>query len=129
MTTQQRPDLDHKLATLIGYLLRIGVISAAIIVLAGGVLYLVENAFTTPDYHTFHEASAEARTLSGIWHNALALHSYGIIQLGLLVLVATPVMRVVFSIVGFALERDFLYVVATVIVLGVLLYSLLLRGI
>jgi uncharacterized membrane protein len=128
MATERQTDLDRKLAAIIGHLLRIGVITAAAIVLTGGVLYLADNAFTTPDYHTFHEASTYSRTLSGIWQNALALNSYGIIQLGLLVLVATPVMRVIFSIVVFALERDLLYVTATVIVLGVLLYSFLVRG-
>ena len=56
---------------------------------------------------------------------ALALHARAIIQLGLLLLIATPVARVVFSVYAFARQRDWVYVVVTLIVLGVLLYSLL----
>ena len=46
------------------------------------------------------------------------------IQLGLLVLIATPIARVAFSLVAFALQRDRIYVIVTLIVLAVLLYSL-----
>jgi uncharacterized membrane protein len=52
----------------------------------------------------------------------------GLIQLGLLFLIATPIARVAFSIVGFAIERDRMYVVFTLIVLAILLYSLLGSG-
>ena len=52
----------------------------------------------------------------------------GWIQLGLLVLIATPIARVAFCIVAFALEHDRLYVLFTVIVLIVLLYSLIGSG-
>ena len=53
------------------------------------------------------------------------LHGKSIIQFGLLLLIATPIARVMFSVVGFAVERDYLYVALTLIVLGVLLYSLI----
>jgi uncharacterized membrane protein len=45
-------------------------------------------------------------------------------QLGLLLLIATPIARVMFSAVAFAMERDRMYVGFTLIVLAVLLYSL-----
>ena len=51
-------------------------------------------------------------------------HGQAIIQFGLLLLIATPVARVAFAAIGFAMERDYLYVVITLIVLVVLLYSL-----
>jgi uncharacterized membrane protein len=120
--------MDRKLEVVIGHTLRIGVITAAVIVLIGGVLYLVENRSTAVQYHAFHAASKHSDTLSGIVRNVLALNSYGIIQLGLLVLIATPVMRVVFSIIAFAMERDIVYVIVTLIVLAVLVYSLLAKG-
>jgi uncharacterized membrane protein len=56
--------------------------------------------------------------------SALRFSSRGVIQLGLLLLVATPVARVIFSVFAFARQRDFTYVVITLIVLGVLLFSL-----
>ena len=57
--------------------------------------------------------------------SALSLSSGGIIQAGLLLLIATPVARVVFSVFAFALQRDRTYVFVTLIVLGILLYSLM----
>jgi uncharacterized membrane protein len=120
--------MDRKLEVVIGHTLRIGVITAAVIVLIGGVLYLVENRSTAVQYHAFHAASKHSDTLSGIVRNVLALNSYGIIQLGLLVLIATPILRVVFSIIAFAMERDIVYVIVTLIVLAVLVYSLLAKG-
>jgi uncharacterized membrane protein len=47
-----------------------------------------------------------------------------VIQLGILVLIATPVARVLFSMLGFGLEKDWMYVGVTAIVLVLLLYSL-----
>ena len=128
MTENRQTRMDQKLEAVIGHTLRIGVITAAVIVLIGGVLYLVQDGSTSPDYHGFHAASRHSDNLSGIIRNIRSLNSDGIIQLGLLVLIATPIVRVMLSVVAFALERDLLYVVATVIVLGILLYSLLVRG-
>jgi hypothetical protein len=68
----------------------------------------------------FHAASTYSRTLPGIFRNALTFNSSGIIQLGLLVLVAAPVLRVIFSVIAFVIERNILYTVATLIMLGVL---------
>jgi len=119
---------DRQLETIIGYTLRLGVTAAAVLVLAGGVYYLIGNAHMAADYHTFHPAAKNVLDLSSIVHNALTLSSLGIIQLGLLVLVATPILRVILSVVAFALERDALYTVVTSIVLVVLLYSLLAKG-
>jgi uncharacterized membrane protein len=120
--------IDQKLEVVIGYTLRIGVVTAAVIVLIGGVLYLVENRSAPANYHAFHAASRHSASLSGIVRNIRAFDSRGIIQLGLLVLVATPIMRVMFSIIAFAMERDITYVIVTLIVLAVLLYSLFADG-
>ena len=128
MIKNRRTAMDQKLAVVIGYTLRIGVVTAAMIVLIGGVLYLVQNHSTAVHYDAFHAASKHSDNLSGIVRNVRAWNSYGIIQLGLLVLIATPIMRVMFSVIAFALERDIVYVVVTLVVLGVLLYSLLAKG-
>ena len=127
MTTRQTV-IDRRLEVVIGYTLRIGVITAAIIVLIGGVLYLIENRSAATDYRTFHAVSKHSGSLSGIVWNIRTFDSRGVIQLGLLVLIATPIMRVVFSIIAFALERDIVYVIVTLIVLAVLLYSFLAKG-
>jgi len=129
MTDNRQTRMDQRLEIVIGYTLRIGVLTAAVIVLIGGILYLIQNGSITPDYHAFPATATPYDNLAGIVRNIRSLNSYGIIQLGLLVLIATPIVRVIFSVVAFALERDVLYAVATLIVLAVLLYSLLGKGV
>jgi uncharacterized membrane protein len=63
--------------------------------------------------------------VSQIVHQAIGMHPLGLIQFGLILLIATPVARVVFSVLGFALERDWMYVLITILVLGLLIYTLL----
>jgi uncharacterized membrane protein len=115
---------DARTEAIIGTLLRAGVILSASVVFIGGILFLIRYGSTRPHYGVFQGEPDDLRSLFGIIHSATALHGRGIIQLGLLVLIATPVARVVFSVVAFALERDRLYVVVTLIVLGVLTFSL-----
>ncbi len=115
---------DERVEKILGNLLRSGVISAAIVVLAGGILYLIRYGGDLPHYSLFRGEPAEFRSVEGIITAALGFRSRGLIQLGLLLLVATPLARVAFSIVAFALEGDRIYIVVTLIVLGVLLYSL-----
>ncbi|MBV8050223.1 MAG: DUF1634 domain-containing protein [Acidobacteriaceae bacterium] len=119
---------DQNIEDIIGNLLRAGVMTSAAIVLAGGIVYLLRHGSSHPDYHVFRGEPLELRTLKGIVHNAFTFHGRGIIQLGLLLLIATPVARVAFSIWGFAVERDRMYVLFTAIVLVILLYSLLGAG-
>ena len=116
---------DFKLEQMIGALLRAGVLVSALVVFIGGVLYLHQHGGARPDYHNFHGAPEELRSVPGVVKAASTFDSRGIIQFGLLLLVLTPIARVVFSAVGFLLERDSLYVAITALVLAVLLYSLL----
>ncbi|MGA9980191.1 MAG: DUF1634 domain-containing protein [Candidatus Sulfotelmatobacter sp.] len=115
---------DRRMETIIGNLLRAGVLLSALIVFVGGVLYLVRQGHSPADYRVFRGEPADLRSIRGILRDALALRGRSIIQLGLLFLIATPVARVAFSIFGFAEERDRMYVVVTSIVLLVLVYSL-----
>jgi len=110
---------------IIGNLLRIGVTVAALVVLAGGVAYLVFHPGATQNFRAFSGEPAELRSVSAIVKGSLALHSVQIIQLGLLLLIITPVARVTFSVLAFALQRDRTYVIVTLIVLSLLLYSVL----
>ena len=93
-------------------------------VLAGGVVYLIRHGSAAPDYHAFRSEPADLRTVPGIVAVTLMGRGRGIIQLGLLLLIATPIVRVAFSLVAFSLERDRTYVVVTLIVLAILLYGL-----
>jgi len=121
----QREWTDRKIEQIVGNLLRAGVILSAVVVLYGGVLYLIKYGHATADYRIFRGEPTDLKSLSGIVRDAFTLHSRGLIQLGLLLLIATPVARVAFSIFGFAKEKDRMYVAFTVIVLLILLYSLI----
>src|SRR5512147_2535787 len=124
MPQSRRPWSDEKVEEIVGNLLRSGVIASAIFVLAGGIIYLIRYGANLPEYSIFRGEPAEFRSVEGILKAAFALRSRGLIQLGLLLLIATPVARVVFSIFAFALQRDRIYIVVTLIVLAVLIYSL-----
>jgi len=116
---------DQRIEKIVGNLLRAGVIIAASVVFAGGVFYLIRYGNIHPNFSLFRGEPSDMRSLAGIFHDAFILRPRGIIQFGLLLLIATPVARVAFSAVAFALEKDRLYVVITLIVLAVLLFSLL----
>jgi uncharacterized membrane protein len=114
-------DLDRQLAAA----LRAGVMFAAAIVAAGAVLYLVRHGAETPAYQAFRGEPADLRSIAGIWRAAWSFSGRGIIQFGLLLLIATPVARVLLSVIGFVRERDWLYVQVTAVVFALLMYSLL----
>lgn len=116
---------DHEVEQIIGQLLRAGVLLAAMVVLVGAVLYLRQSAHQYPHYHTFRGVAGQLKSITGVAHGVAALDPESIIQLGLLLLIATPVARVAFSVAAFALEHDAMYVIMTLIVLGVLLFSLI----
>ena len=115
---------DRQVEQIVGSLLRAGVIVAATVVFAGAVIYLVRHGKEAADYHTFRDESLELRGLSGIVKSAWQLHGRGLIQLGLLLLIATPVARVVFTVFAFFMERDHTYVAVSLVVLGILLLGL-----
>jgi uncharacterized membrane protein len=116
---------DQRVEVIIGNLLRTGVIVSAAIVLFGASIYLIRHGMASADYHVFQGEPNDLRTLHGIVARSIHLSGRGIIQLGLLLLIATPVARVAFAIYGFAAEGDRLYVGFTIIVFAVLLYSLI----
>ena len=119
---------DEQLANIIGNLLRIAVMVAAAFVLFGGILYLVKYGAGLPDYRVFHGEPKDLRSIGGIIQEVLDFRRRGLIQLGLLLLMLTPVARVLFSLVAFGLQRDRAYVVITLIVFGVLIFSLIWGG-
>jgi uncharacterized membrane protein len=119
-----RPWSDFRIEQTVGNLLRFGVILAAAVVTAGAAMFLIRHGGDPPHYGIFRGEPSDLRHVGGIVTDAFSGHARGLMQLGLLLLIATPVARVVFSVVGFALERDHAYVLITLIVLGVLVFSL-----
>jgi uncharacterized membrane protein len=125
MTNHHPGPSDHAVEQLVGRLLQIGVAVAGIVTAFGGLLLLAYHGHEIPVYTPFRGEPEEIRTLPGIVHGTMALDPRAIIQLGLVLLIATPILRVAFTWVAFALQRDRMYVAITTIVLAVLLYGLL----
>jgi uncharacterized membrane protein len=120
------PDLrqDQRMDQIMAVLLRSGVLLAASLIFIGGIVYLSRHDLPTINYRVFQGEPQELRTVGGILREAVKFHGRGFIQLGLLVLIATPVARVLFSVFAFVYEKDWTYVAITMIVLALLCYSL-----
>ena len=116
---------DQRLETVIGRMLQFGVFLAAAVVAAGAAFYLLRHYSEPVNYRHFAEAGPSIQTLGGIIHSAAHLSGEGLIQLGLVLLILTPVARVVMAIVGFLMEKDWLYTVVSLIVFLVLAFSLI----
>lgn len=119
---------DKQMDRAIGRLLRFGVLFSAVLVSFGGILYLQHPLRSAPRYNQFFAERLLSQGVAGVLRNAVHLNATSIIQLGLLVLIATPVARVAFCIVGFARQKDRLYVVISSSVLVILIYSLIQGG-
>ncbi len=115
---------DKRVDEIIGTLLRTGVILAAAVVFTGGVFYLALDRSSPAQYAVFRGEPGALSHVSAILGDAFARDPRGIIQLGILLLIATPVARVIFTVFAFAYQRDWTYVAITLIVLALLLYSL-----
>jgi uncharacterized membrane protein len=109
---------DERLELIVGNLLRAGVVLSALVVAAGAVWYLAASGSTPVAYHQFHPGPAGLHSLEAL------PGPLKVIEIGLLLLIFTPVARVGFALVAFYLERDHVYVGVTLAVLLVLLYSI-----
>jgi len=115
---------DSRMETIMGRLLQVGVFAASVVVLTGGVLYVRAHSGVAVDYSTFVSEPAGLRSVSGLFWLLRAGDPVAVIQVGVLLLIATPIARVVFAVIAFALERDRLYVVVSLAVLAILMISL-----
>jgi uncharacterized membrane protein len=115
---------DQAVDERLGRVLQAGVILAGTVVFLGALVYLWRHGHETVNYAQFHGEPEELRTLSGIVNSTLAGRARGIIQLGLLLLVATPIARVAFAGYAFARQRDWFYVAVSLFVLLFLIASL-----
>ncbi|MDR6565526.1 MULTISPECIES: DUF1634 domain-containing protein [Chitinophaga] len=116
---------DKDIQQLIGKQLRIGVIVSSIIVFVGGVIYLVRHGHEQPSYGDFTGVREGLTNLPGIWQGVMENKGMNIIQLGIVLLIATPIIRIAFSVIAFLIEKDYLYVGITLLVLGIILFSML----
>jgi len=115
---------EHEVEQIIGRLLQVGVLIAGVVTLVGGVLLLLSQGSTTPSFSTFRGQPGNLTSLSLILKGAREGHGDSIVQLGIVLLIATPIARVAFTLVAFALQRDRTYVLITLLVLLLLMYGL-----
>lgn len=121
---QQKKDaLVRQTEVIISFILRAGVVVSGVIIAFGSVLYFIEAARQPNGPHA---PPHELATIGGILHDLLTGDPLAIIMLGLILLLLTPVLRVIVSIGAFALERDWRYVAITSLVLIILIISFLL---
>ncbi len=123
MTNSSNIKQDKNLEIIMSKLLRIGVFLAVSFVLFGGIFFLIHHGTSLPSYKTFKGEPSDLKNIPGIFNDMFTFSTGSIIQFGLILLIATPVARVIFSVVAFLYEKDYLYTVFTLIVLTVLLYS------
>ncbi len=124
MNIAPRPWTNRRLESIVGNLLRGGVVLAAAVVIVGAVIYLTREGHELPHYQVFAREPEDLRSVRGILQHAFTFNGRNIIQFGILILIFSPIARVIFCIFAFALQRDRRYVVFTLIVLAVLLFSL-----
>lgn len=116
---------DHQVEQMIGNLLRAGVLLSALVVAAGAVVYLARHGGQRPHYSTFRDQPETPRNVWLTFEDALAGRGRGIMEVGLLLLIATPIARVALAAVAFGRQRDCLYVAVSLIVLTLLIIGLL----
>lgn len=111
---------ERDMEVFIGKLLRYGVIASCVITIFGGIIYIYQHQ-TLPDDQVDHYL----RELTSIIPHMLAFKGDAIVQFGVCVLIATPIMRIVVSIFAFIIEKDYLYITITVIVLCIILANMI----
>lgn len=115
---------DRDIQVILGTLLRAGVIISMSIVLLGGIIYLVHNKFVITDYAVFKPEQSKFSSIASIFKGVLTFHGDAIVQFGVLMLIFTPIARIVFALFSFLIERDYLYVLIGIIILGIITISL-----
>ena len=116
---------EHEMEQLIGRLLQVGVLLSAAVTLIGGLLLLRDHGSAAPAFTAFHGQPGNLTSLIGILRGVRDGRSDSIVQLGVVLLIATPIARVAFTLVAFLIQRDRTYVVITLLVLALLLYGLI----
>lgn len=111
------------LTSLLSSVLKIGLGIAVIVIFSGGALFLWQQPNDKVDDHIFDKGPASLRALGSVFDAARGGSGLAIIQLGIIFMIATPIIRVITCLIMFAAQKDGLYVIFSAFVLGVLLWS------
>jgi uncharacterized membrane protein len=124
MTKFTQIHMDAQLEQILSRVLGIGVFLAALVVSLGGVLYLLHYGMDALNYNIFQSEPESLRNLSSTATDIFSVRQCSVIQVGLLILLMTPILRVAFSAYAFAKQRDVIYLIITSTVLVILMLSL-----
>jgi uncharacterized membrane protein len=116
---------DKDMQLLLGQVLRAGTVISISIVFIGGIFYLYRHGHSIANYKVFNGIPNFVQHPAGILNGILNLKGQAIIQLGIVLLIATPIMRVIFSTIGFVLEKDYIYVAISLLVLSIIFFSMM----
>jgi uncharacterized membrane protein len=116
---------DADMQVIIGWVLRLGVLISITIVFLGGIIYLWRHGHMLTHYAIFKGVPVFLQTPGGVINGIFNFRGQAIIQAGIILLIATPVMRVIFSAIGFIMEKDYLYMGITLLVLAIIFISML----
>lgn len=114
-TKRQQSDLKGERA--IAFVLRYGALISALVMATGIVLAVFGGTPVQPAADHFIRPKA---LFSGLFH----LEPIAVTEFGVLLLLFTPIVRIVVAVVGFAMERDLKYVLISLGVLAVVLLSI-----
>lgn len=117
----------RRMELLIGEVLSIGLLLSVLIVLIGGIFYLIQNANLLIHYQVFQQESNTVLSFSQWWNQKNDFPAQSIILLGFFILVLTQVIRVILTAFMFLIRREYIFTVISLFILGVLLYSLFWR--
>lgn len=115
---------DYDVEQLIGQVLRYGVLISGSVAIIGGILYLFQMGSGMPHYTKFNGEPARYTSFKGIFEGLKRGSATEIIQFGVVILIATPIIRIIFSLISFMFEKDKLYIIITFIVLSIIMFSM-----
>jgi uncharacterized membrane protein len=122
MTHEKFGEKDFQ--TIIGNLLRYGVWISLSVAFIGGIVYLMHHGNDIEDYSVFKENDRNIfEVITAIYNGVIQGNGESIIFFGVILLFLTPVLRVLLSLFSFLLEKDYMYVVITLIVIFIILVS------
>ena len=123
MTSEKFGEKDFQ--SIIGNLLRYGVWISLSVAFIGGIVYLMHHGNEIEDYSVFQENDKNIfKVIAGIYEGVIQRKGDSIIFFGIILLFLTPVFRVLLSLFSFLLEKDYLYVAITAIVIGIIILSI-----
>lgn len=122
--TNQNYFINKDVQLILGTLLRVGVLLSSAVILFGGIVFIFSQANEVVSFAEFKPEKTNFSTISNILEGLKTFDGLAIIQFGVLLLIFTPIARVVFSIFSFLIEKDYMYVLIGAIVLCVIITSL-----